>query len=175
MGAGGVASAFESCVSTVKKSDPDQPSDKTAAYCVCLVDAWRVNTHAARDAASAAPPTPEQISTCTARDGGSSPYAFPFPKGTPDLYKAWQACIDNAPWRDHGVYCGCYVDGVFKNPTFLRIAPADDTRCDLADQYWDATKKHLTVRQFRALMGGPTGVPPGAAPPPVDAAVARDR
>jgi hypothetical protein len=50
----------------------------------------------------------------------------------------------------------------------------DQQRCDLADQYWWRTKTHLTVRQFRALLGGPTGVAPDAAAP-VDAARVGDR
>ena len=38
------------------------------------------------------------------------------------------------------------------------ISPEDEKRCLVADQYWAATKTHLTVRQFQALQ--PLGIAP---------------
>ena len=167
MSSTGIGTAFDSCLKSAQGTDRDLPTEKVVTYCACLVDAWRVNTHAAGDPDRADPPTKEQMKRCGAQDGGS-PFAFPFPKGTPDLYRAWQGCLEKSPSRDHGVYCGCYVDGVFKNPTSLIISLGDTSRCDLADQYWSATQKHLTVRQFQLLLGG-------KAVASDDAGAARDR
>jgi len=102
-------------------------------------------------------PTKDQLRKCEEADGGAGPYGVPFPKDTPDLYNSWNTCVEKFPDLDHGVYCGCYTDGVFKNPTFLTLSPADDKRCVIADQYYAATKKHLTVRQFQGLVGAMLG------------------
>jgi hypothetical protein len=174
MGATGIGSAFESCGKVATKTGLDLPSDNIVSYCFCLTDAWRTNTHAAVDpVAAVSPPTPEQKRTCALADGGS-PFAVPFPKSTPELYKAWQACLQKWPSRDHGVFCGCYVDGQFEDPQSLFISMIDQQRCELADQYWWRAKTHLTVRQFRALLGGPVATALDAAAP-VDAAAVRDR
>ena len=151
MASTGIATAYQSCLSSLDRSDADLPTWKAVPYCSCIVDAWRANIHAAGSPETAPMPNPQQVKTCGNLDGGAGPFAVAFPKGTPDLYNAWKTCIEKSPTLDHGVYCGCYTDGVFKNPGYLVLSPEDDKRCQIADAYWTATKTHLTVRQFRSL------------------------
>ncbi len=158
MASTGIATAYQSCLSSLDRADADLPTWKAVPYCACVVDAWRANIHTAGSAETAPKPTPEQIEKCGRLDGGAGPFAVAFPKDTPDLYNAWKTCIEKFSTLDHGVYCGCYTDAVFKNPGYLSISPEDDRRCLVADEYWAATKTHLTVRQFRALH--PLGVAP---------------
>lgn len=151
MASTGIATAYQSCLSSLERSDADMPTWKEVPYCSCIVDAWRANIHAAGSPDTAPKPSAEQVKKCRSLDGGAGPFAVAFPKDTPDLYNSWKTCIEKFPELDHGVYCGCYTDGVFKNPGWLKIAPDDDKRCQIADAYWAATKTHLTVRQFQAL------------------------
>jgi hypothetical protein len=158
MASTGIATAYQSCLSSLERTDADLPTWKAVPYCSCIVDAWRTNIHASGNPETAPRPTADQIKRCGNLDGGAGPFAVAFPKDTPDLYNAWKTCIEKFSTLDHGVYCGCYTDGVFKNPGFLKISPEDDKRCLVADQYWAATKTHLTVRQFQALQ--PLGIAP---------------
>ena len=158
MASTGIATAYQSCLSSLERTDADLPTWKAVPYCSCIVDAWRANIHAAGSPDTAPKPTSEQVKRCGDLEGGAGPFAVAFPKDTPDLFNSWKTCIEKFPTLDHGVYCGCYTDGVFKNPGFLAISPEDDKRCVVADQYWTATKTHLTVRQFQALQ--PLGVAP---------------
>ena len=125
-------------------------------------NAWRANTHSASDPMHAPPPSREQMSQCGAAvrsDDAGSPFGVPFPKDTPELYKAWQGCLERFASVDHGVFCGCYVDATFQNPTKLGISPVDQARCELADQYWKVMKVHMTQRQFDGLIDAGTGAP----------------
>jgi hypothetical protein len=151
MSAVGVGTAFDSCMALMGKTDAPVPSERAVTYCSCLADAWRINVHESSTPDSAPRPTKEQMAKCRTAVTGQSPYALPFPKGTPDIYKAWKGCLDNFADVDHGVYCGCYIDGMYKNPQALGITPADQARCDVADRYWVATRTHLTARQFLGI------------------------
>jgi hypothetical protein len=151
--AGGVVHAFESCRSSAQSVDYKIPLEKVVPYCSCMVDAWRINLRSAGDPGAAARPDKVQSDRCAAaaRSGSPSPFAFTFPKDTPSIYDAWRSCVDDYPDKDHGEYCACYVDAVFKDPKTLGLMVADRTRCELADRTWDATHKHLTPRQFAAI------------------------
>jgi hypothetical protein len=162
MGSTGIATAYQSCMDSLDQTKANMPTWEAVPYCSCLVDTWRANIHTAGSADLGQKPTPDQIRTCTDLDGSAGPLAIPFPKDSPDLYNSWKTCIEKFASLDHGVYCGCYTDGVFKNPQFLTIAPADDKRCIIADEYYAATKKHLTVRQFQGLVGPLLGDVPDA-------------
>lgn len=162
MGTTGIATAYQSCMDSLDQAKANMPTWEEVPYCSCLVDAWRANTHAAGSPDLGQKPTPDQIKKCSDFDSGAGPFAFPFPKDSPSLYNSWKTCVEKLTALDHGVYCGCYTDGVFKNPSFLTIAPADDKRCIIADQYYAATKKHLTVRQFQGLVGPLLGDVPDA-------------
>ena len=162
MGSTGIATAYQSCMSSLDQTNANMPTWEQVPYCSCLVDAWRANVHTSGNAEIAPRPTPDQIKKCSDMDGGAGPFAVPFPKDSPGLYNSWKTCIEKFASLDHGVYCGCYTDGVFKNPMFLTIAPADDKRCMIADEYYAATKTHLTVRQFQSLVGPLLGDVPDA-------------
>jgi hypothetical protein len=153
MASTGMATAFDSCMSSIEQSGANMQTWQRVPYCACIVDAWRASIHTTGDADKAPMPGRDELKKCDNLDGGVGPYGVPFPKDTPSLYNSWKTCVDTFPDQDHGVYCGCYTDGVFKNPGFLTITPEDDKRCTIADQYYQATKKHLTVRQFQGLVG----------------------
>jgi hypothetical protein len=162
MGTTGIATAYKSCMESLEQTDAGMLPWQAVPYCACIADAWRSNIHASGDPDSAPKPSKDQLKKCLDLDGGAGPYAVPFPKDTPSLFNSWKTCVDKFTELDHGVYCGCYTDGVFKNPSYLTLAPADDKRCILADQYYAATKKHLTVHQFQGLVGMLLGDVPDA-------------
>jgi hypothetical protein len=180
MTAGGMAAAYDSCVKAGGKTDPPIETEKVVQYCSCIVDAWRQNTHDASNPLDPPNPSKEQMARCgqSVREGdGGSPFGFPFPKNTGELYKAWQGCIGKFYNIDHGVFCGCYVDATFKDPVRLGITPANQARCELADQYWDHMKVHMTQRQFDGLVepSGDGGTEAGAVDCGRDAAPGKGR
>jgi hypothetical protein len=155
MSSGGVIAGFASCQSAAHKSGPTLGSEQIAAYCTCTIDAMRRNFHATGDAAKATPTT-TQLQTCgsAVQSGSQYPFAYTAPKSTADIWTAWNGCIRTFGDKDHGVYCDCFVDATLaglKSPQAPPISLADNRRCEIADQYWAATKTHLTVRQFKLL------------------------
>jgi len=153
MGAGGIAAAFQSCQASANGADASLPADKVTLYCACIVDAWRKNTHDAPDPTSAPSPTKDQVQQCgvAVRAGLLSPYAFAYPRITQDVLNSWQACLDRDGQKDHGLYCGCFVDGTLKIPGGRLPTPPDQKRCELADRYYVSTKARPTLRQFQGI------------------------
>ncbi len=156
----GIGSAFQSCLKMGMQTDVQLPLDRVAPYCACLTDAWRRNTHDATEPAAASPPTAQQRAVCADARVDGGPLDFPLPKDTLNLTRAWQACIDEHPGLDHGVYCGCFLDGKFQDLKVLRIRAGDEERCAFADRVYGATHQRLTLRQFRSL---PVTLSPAAA------------
>ena len=153
MGAGGISAAFQSCESSAMNTDAPLPADKVALYCACIVDAWRTNTHDAPGPADVPPPSKTQVQQCgvAVRAGQPSPFAFAYPKITQDILNSVQGCLELVGQRDHGLYCGCFVDGTLKTKGARMPSPADQKRCELADRYYDATKTRPTLRQFQGI------------------------
>jgi hypothetical protein len=155
MSAGGVVTSLDSCQSAAHKADPTISDAKVSSYCTCATDAMRSNFRASGDVTKATPVV-SQLQRCgaAARTGAPSPFAIASPRSTPEVWKAWLGCVRVYGDKDHGIYCDCFVDAnlaAMRNPAGQLISPADQARCEIADRYWAATKRHLTVRQFKAL------------------------
>jgi hypothetical protein len=162
MSAGGIVAAFDSCDSSARKSDPTLNAGVLSSYCTCFVDVFRRNFGTAGDLTKATP-TMDQIKKCAAaaRTGSSSPFAYASPRGTAEIWKTWTACIKDNGDKDHGIYCDCLADldtaakahaHVWPDVPGKQTAPQFVNGCQVADQYWAATKVHLTVRQFKAMV-----------------------
>lgn len=179
MSSGGIVVGLNACKDSAHKSDPTLGTDLISAYCACFTDAFRHNCHSSGDIAKATPTT-DQAKRCAAaaRSASPSPFGYASPRSTADVVKAWAGCVRVFGEKDHGGYCECFVDATLaalKNPQSELIAQPDQKRCEVADQYWAATRTHLTVRQFKALGAHPPPTPsPGiggatraaASPPP---------
>jgi hypothetical protein len=138
------------------RSSPELAAEVVSSYCTCIVDATRRNFLASANLSKAIA-TMAQLQRCAAaaRSGAPSPYAFASPRSTADLWKTWSGCTRAFAERDHGGYCDCRTDAfitALKNPQG-QFPLADEQRCRTMDEYWAATKVHLTVRQFKALGG----------------------
>ncbi len=151
---GGVMASLASCEESARKSGPNIPAEQIARYCRCVTDAMRTNFRVTHDSAQSVA-TWEQLRTCgaTTKSGAGSPYATAFPRSTENIVALSLDCLKKNGAKDHGVFCGCYVDALIKNTRPL-VSPEDARGCETADRYFDATKTHLTPRQFAALERG---------------------
>jgi hypothetical protein len=147
MDSGGIFTAVSSCTESAHASAPNLSDAQIGGYCVCTVDAMRRNFAATRDLARSTP-TLGQVQTCGAwvKSGGPKPYAFPSPKSTAEIWRKQMDCMSAG---GSTISCGCMADFELSAPPNAPIAPM--ARCQVVAKYWEATKKHLTVRQFQAL------------------------
>jgi hypothetical protein len=107
----------------------------------------------------------DQVQACAAaaRSGGPSPFAAS--RSSTKVRDTWNGCVRNFADRHGPLYCDCIVDSTlaaFKSPQAPLISPDDEKRCQRADEYWAATKTHLTVRQFKAMDAEVARRAPGA-------------
>jgi hypothetical protein len=152
---GGIVTVFESCRESSLKASPTVSAERAASYCSCVTDGMRRNFHATGDITKALP-TMDQIQQCgaAARTDRPSPFAFPPPRSTADVWRTWKGCPRVYGDRHGTAYCDCFVDAWFagfNHPHAPVSSPVDGARCQVVDEYWAATKTHLTVRQFKAL------------------------
>ncbi|MDP9150656.1 MAG: J domain-containing protein [Myxococcota bacterium] len=143
-----IADWYEACQSGGPLLDPVRKD----AFCACDADIRR-RKFASKTVEG--PLTATQISQClaAARAGVPSTYAFPSPASTSEIWKDWSRCKERNEGAQ-GSDCACAQDlelSVKSGKVKSSLRPLLSRRCEMAHQYWETTKKHLTLRQFVEL------------------------
>lgn len=147
--AGGVTALFYSCADSARKASPELTDNVIEPYCTCTTDRIRKKHEVTRDLAKAML-TMNEVKACgDAVQSGTYTSAYRGTKTVQSLAKLTLGCA--GVHKGKAVFCDCMVDAMVERPD-TPFSLKDRAACEAAQAYRTSTKKHMTHRQFRAVL-----------------------
>lgn len=155
LSSGGIMVGVHDCVEAATR---DEAMDEPFAnrYCICMIDLWRARFRMNGGDFQQAIPTFEGLRDCAdyARAEQPPPFAYAWPRDVHTIVRLEKNCWVKAKRTHADIYvymCACTTDLALSGGERLVVDENESKRCEIAARYYETTRRHLTIRQFKGI------------------------